>query len=164
MKSKVRKFLACFILLPITVLVIVTFPFWAPIAIFGQYFAERVHRFRMHKLGRYASWQSVLEKSEHGSHGTIIFEQAQKTPLRVWWTPDESIVADAPFLAPTEDEIDYLRLEVSPFMQWLHDRYTSESGTAILTDFVPARHTGFATRADFGQTGFSRIIPLVRLS
>lgn len=164
MKSKVREFLSCFALLPFLALLTVTFPIWVPIVLIRQWMTERLHLYRMGMQGRFASWLTVLEMSQHGSRGSLIFEQAQKMPLRVWWTPDESIAADGPEPGPSEDDIDYLRFEVPPFMKWLHEHYTGESGRAILTDYRPSHRGGFAASSDFAPTGFLRIIPAVRLS
>ena len=163
MKSKAREYLTCLALIPFGALVMVTFPIWGPIVMIYQWITERLHRSRMRRQGRFVSWPAILERSAHGSRGSLIFEQAQKIPLRVWWTPDESIAAEAPESPPTEDEIDYLRIDVPSFMRWLHGRYTSESGSAILTDYRPS-YRGFAAISDFAQTGFLRIIPAVRLS
>jgi hypothetical protein len=164
MKSKFREFISCFTILLMLVLVTVTFPVWGLIFFIRQNVTEKRHRSRMYRQGRFASWQSILERSEHGLRGTLIVEQAQKAPLRVWWTPDEAIGTNYSEPPPHEDEIDYLRLQKPPFMTWLHERYTGESGRAILTDYHPAHYLGFAEVSNFAETGFSRIIPTVRLS
>ena len=165
MKSKLRDIFGCLVVLPLLGLVALTTPIWLPILMLQQAWTERCHRSHMKGLGRFAAWTDLLGISDSGRRGTLIFEQAQKTPLRVWWTPDEDVTSHCPEQPPIEDEIDYFRFdEVSPFMRWIHERYTGDLGRGILTDYRPPGIRGFARIADFEATGFVRIIPSVRLS
>jgi hypothetical protein len=163
MNSKLRDIVGCIVILPLMGLASVTIPIWGPIILLVQWWQERSHRSRHQKIGRFIAWEQLLSASRAGSLGTLIFEQGQKLPIRVWWTPDEEIEASAPAPMPKEDELDYFGHEIHPFTRWVYDRYIGPTGSARLTDYYPPGVRGFATVANFSETGFKRILPTVRL-
>ena len=109
---------------------------------------------RLKRLQRTLAWHEVEQHLRDGD-GTLIIEQAQKQPLRLWWTPDD-IPASAPVTVPALADIDFVLFDPNqPFTAWCYQRYLSlVTGTAALTrptrmDFPP----GFLS-PDFFTTRF----------
>lgn len=153
--------MGCLFGLPLLILATVTAPVWLPISHFMHRLEEKREIQKMKKAGRFIEWTELMDLSENGKNGTLIFEQAQKASLRLWWTTDD-VIAEAPFPLPNEDEIDYLCLMPCPFMTWIRSKYTGTKGKALRTHRITQHAPGFAKVADFASTGFERVIPAVR--
>lgn len=149
--------------LALLVLAMLTSPIWIPLSMAFRWRCESRQRQIARLQGRVIPWKDLLSLSENGQRGTLIFEQAQKMPLRLWWTPDENIEERSPVPIPAETEIDYVSCEADPFMKWIHEHYTGPTGTALLTNHTPRTPCGFAEVSHLQETGFHRIIPAVRL-
>ena len=121
-------------------LVVLAAPIWLPLVgpacfVIGrlQDRAERRFHRRMRESGRFIERADLTPSLEAGE-GSLVFEQADKRPLRAWWTPDD-LLASAPD-PPTEDELRSLLIVPSPhpFVTWRHLKYLDEDqGTALLT-------------------------------
>jgi hypothetical protein len=160
-KNAIGAVVGCLIGLPLLLLATVTSPIWLPISYFMHWRGERLELQNMKKTGRFIEWGELMKLSENGKNGTLIFEQAQKASLRLWWTNDD-VLAQAPCPLPDEDEIDYLCMTPCPFMTWIRSNYTGAEGKALRTHRITHHAPGFAKTADFASTGFRRVVPAVR--
>lgn len=160
-KNAIGQIFGCLIGLPLLFLVALTSPIWMPLHYFMHWRGERREIERMKKAGRFIEWAGLMKLSENGKNGTLIFEQAQKASLRLWWTNDD-VLAQAPCPLPDEDEIDYLCMTPCLFMTWIRSNYTGSEGKALRTYRLIQHAPGFAKAADFASTGFARVVPAVR--
>ena len=95
-------------------------------------YRENSLRTAMKAHGRLVRWAEFLEKMR-ASGGTCIEEKfSPKGPVRFWWTPDD-VHAESPHRI-----IDWFTMHKggagAPFVLWCRERYTSESGSALLVD------------------------------
>jgi hypothetical protein len=106
---------------------------------------ERLFARSMRSRERFMRWPQV-ETYLRAGEGTLIVEQAQKQPLRLWWTP-EDVVNLAPVKPPSEDDL-YLE-PIHPFVAWCAERYSHpQRGTACLTEARLPRSPGFLRTDD----------------
>ncbi|MDR3619542.1 MAG: hypothetical protein P4L85_09345 [Paludisphaera borealis] len=91
----------------------------------------------MKQRGRFIEWADLLPALTAGE-GTLIIEQGNKCPVRIWWTP-EDVLSRAPCPPPGQEELEYLCFFRTPeesqeFVAWCHKRYTDEAeGAALIT-------------------------------
>jgi hypothetical protein len=119
---------------------------------------ERRFRRKMDAQDRFLSWDDLLPALNDGS-GTLIIEQANKLPVRVWWTPDD-VLAIAPCPPPDDDQLQCGAVSPPktphPFVSWCHQRYMHEhTGTALLT--LPSLELPPSLFASFFQEHFPRL-------
>ena len=93
-------------------------------------------RRRMRRAGRFIEWRDLVRSLEAGE-GTLIVEQAQKCPARIWWTPD-GVCERAPCPPPDIEALERLAFGFGhphEFVAWCHAQYTDEKGGGgVLTD------------------------------
>ena len=122
------------IMLPLGLVVLLSIPVAGAMASL-QAIGERRYRRRMAGRGRFSAWADLVPVLEAGQ-GTLIIEQANKCPVRVWWTPDD-VLALAPCPPPAAEELDISgcrSAEPHEFVAWCHRRYLDEdAGSARLT-------------------------------
>ncbi len=160
-KDRIGAVVGCLFGFPLLVIAAVTTPVWLPIFQLVQWRGERREIERMKKAGRFIEWGELMDLSEYGKNGTLIFEQAQKASLRLWWTKDDLKMV-SPYAMPVEGDIDYFFGVDCPFMRWLRENYTGNRGKAFRTHLIVKHAPGFAKSSDFAFTGFRNIVPAVR--
>jgi hypothetical protein len=160
-KDAIGAVVGCLFGLPLLLLATVTSPIWMLIFHFMHWRGEKREIQKMKEVGRFIEWTELMDLSGNGKNGTLIFEQAQKAGLRLWWTSDD-VIALSPYSLPDEDEIDYLCIIPCPFMTWIRSKYTGAEGKALRTFRITQHAPGFAKAADFASTGFARVVPAVR--
>jgi hypothetical protein len=113
-------------------LVLLSLPYCALLAL-TQAAEERHFRDALRERGRLMAWEQ-LEPDLTAGKGTLIIEQANKRPVRIWWT-DEDVGALAPVAPPLTEELDVLgSSEPHPFVIWCFSRYLAAAGgRALLT-------------------------------
>jgi hypothetical protein len=151
----------CLVGLPLFFLLIVTCPIWGPFAYWRHLRGEATELGHMKSADRYIDWSELKLKVGTEVEGTLIFEQAQKAGLRIWWTADD-IKALSPLPLPREEEIDYVLGIDCPFMKWLREHYTGPNGKALRTELAITQAPGFAKISDFAFTEFKNVVPAVR--
>jgi hypothetical protein len=103
-----------------------------PFVVVGQWLYERSLVRRLRRRGRYLPWSEVAANLESG-RGSLILDQLNKSPARVWWTP-EDIEGLAPAPPPVDVDLDYITGGEHPFARWCHERYLRlNEGSAFLT-------------------------------
>lgn len=127
--------LAPIVLLLLPLAVLLSIPFAYALMVLNAMIERRFRR-KMNAQGRFRSWDDLLPALDDGS-GTLIIEQANKLPVRVWWTPDD-VLAIAPCPPPEDEQLQCDAISPPttphPFVSWCHQQYThEETGTALLT-------------------------------
>lgn len=114
------------------VILVLAVPFCLLVTI-AQFREERRFRHDLRMHNRVIEWKDLVPRLETGA-GTLIVEQGQKRPARIWWTV-EDVLGLAPHQPPTSEELDILCVEPpNPFVAWCHDRYLdAETGKGLLS-------------------------------
>ena len=81
-KRKLGLFLVFLVLSPI---ILVLSPFYIAVVLITEALKERTFRRRLRERGRFIEWKQ-LELKLRAGEGTLVVEQGQKRPIRVWWT------------------------------------------------------------------------------
>jgi hypothetical protein len=151
------------ILLPVTfALILLMAALWIPVCAvmaFRQSIQEARFRRQMQERGRRQQWP-LIEPRLVAGEGALIIEQAQKMPVRLWWTAD-NVLQLAPKQPPEPEHLDVLlQFAPHPFVRWCHDRYTDpQAGTAILIE-PPFRLPPGLWFASFFKERYPRLVAI----